>query len=80
MHTIWNPYIRVAQRILTCCFFARNDSLNLARLSELHFLYACKGRIDIGGIVTTIDGFLGVEPNPEDRVSRLNSLIKLLLR
>ena len=28
-----------------------------------------KGRIVIGGIVTTIARFLGIEPNPEDRVS-----------
>ena len=28
-----------------------------------------KGRIVIGGIVTTIASFLGVELNPEDRVS-----------
>ena len=28
-----------------------------------------KGRIVIGGIITTIARFLGVEPNPEDRVS-----------
>ena len=28
-----------------------------------------KSRIFIGGIVTTIARFLGVEPNPEDRVS-----------
>jgi len=27
------------------------------------------GRIVIGGIITTIARFLGVEPNPEDRVS-----------
>ena len=29
-----------------------------------------KGRIVIGGIVTTIARFLGVEPNPKGRVSR----------
>ena len=28
-----------------------------------------KGRIAIGGIITTIARFLGIEPNPEDRVS-----------
>ena len=28
-----------------------------------------KERIDIGGIVTTTARFLGVEPNPKDRVS-----------
>ena len=27
-----------------------------------------KGRIVVGGIITTIARFLGVEPNPEDRV------------
>ena len=27
-------------------------------------------KVDIGGIVTTIARFLGVEPNPEDRVSK----------
>jgi len=34
----WNPCIRVAQHILTCCFFAWDDSLNVSRLSELFFL------------------------------------------
>jgi len=33
-----NPCIRVAQRILAYCFFARDDSLNVLRLSELYFL------------------------------------------
>ena len=28
-----------------------------------------KGRIVIGEIITTIPSFLGVQPNPEDRVS-----------
>ena len=35
---IRNPCIRVAQRILACCFFAQDDSLNVLRLSELYFL------------------------------------------
>ena len=35
---IRNPCIRVAQRILACSLFARDDSLNVPRLSELYFL------------------------------------------
>jgi len=35
---IRNPCIRVAQRILTCLLFARDDSLNVPRLFELYFL------------------------------------------
>jgi len=35
---IRNSYIIVAQRILACCLFARADSLNVPRLSELCFL------------------------------------------
>jgi len=35
-----------------------------------------KGRIVIGGIVTTIARFLGVKLNPEDRVSRFERLDK----
>ena len=38
-----------------------------------------KGRIVIGDTVTTIAIFLGAEPNPEDRVSGSDGLIKLLL-
>jgi len=91
MH-IMNPCIRVAQRILACSLFARNDSLNVPRLSKLYFLPCMldgvqldpgsflarqlhsaaintKGKIVIGGIITTIARFLGVEPNPDDRVS-----------
>ena len=90
MH-ITNPCIRVAQRLLACSLFARNDSLNVLRLSELYFLsymldgvpldrasfltrqlhsaaISTKGRIVIDKIVTTIAIFLGIEPNPEDRV------------
>jgi len=93
---IRNPCIGVAQRILACSLFARDDSLNILRLSELNFLsymldghqlnlgsflvrqlhsatVSTIGRIVIGGIITTIARFLGVESNPED-------LIKLLLR
>jgi len=33
-----------------------------------------KGRIVIGGIITTITRFVGVELNPEDRVSELKRL------
>jgi len=89
---IWNPCIQVAQRILACCFFARDDNLKVTRLSKLYFLscildgvqldpgaflarqlysaaVSTKGRIVIGGVVTTITRFLGVEPNPKDRVS-----------
>jgi len=33
-----------------------------------------KGRIVIGGIVTTIARFLGIEPNPEDRVFKSERL------
>jgi len=36
---IRNPYIRVAQHILACCFFARNNSLNVPRLSVLYFMF-----------------------------------------
>jgi len=35
------------------------------------------GRIVIGGIVTTIARFLGVDPNLEDRVSGSKLLLKL---
>jgi len=35
---------------------------------------SAKRRIAIGGIVTTIARFLGVEPNPKDRVSRSERL------
>jgi len=38
-----------------------------------------KGRIVIGGIISTIARFLGIEPNPEDRVLDSSSLIKPLL-
>jgi len=37
---IRNPYIRVAQRLLTCGLFAREDSLNVPHQSELYFLYS----------------------------------------
>ena len=70
----------MAQRILACFWFARDDSLNVPRLFELYFLscmldgdqldlgsflarqlysvaVSTKGRIVIGGIVTTIDRF-----------------------
>jgi len=41
---------------------------NLAR--QLHSAaVSTKGRILIGGNVTTVAGFLGVESNPEDQVS-----------
>jgi len=89
---IRKPSIRVAQRILACSLFARDDSLNVLRLSELYFLSSmldgvqldpgsflarrlhsaavnAKGVILIGGIMTTIARYLGVEPNPENRVS-----------
>jgi len=37
---------------------------------QLHSaIVSTKGRIVIGGIITTIARFLGVEPNPEDKVS-----------
>jgi len=37
---------------------------------QLHSaVVSTKGRIVIGGIVTTIARLLGIEPNPEDRVS-----------
>ena len=35
---IRNPCIRVAQRILAYSLFARGDSVNVPRLSELYFL------------------------------------------
>jgi len=89
---IRNPCIRVAQRILACCFFAQDGSLNVSRLPELYFwscmldviqfnlssflanqLYSAtvstKGRVAICDIVTTIVRFLGIQPNPDDRVS-----------
>ena len=37
---IRNPYIRVAQRLLACGLFAREDSLNMPHLSQLYFLYS----------------------------------------
>ena len=37
---IRNPYIRVAQRLLAYGLFAREDSLNMPRLSELYFLHS----------------------------------------
>jgi len=47
---------------------------------QLHIAaISTKDRIVIGGIITTIARFLGVDPNPEDRVSDLGGLIKLLL-
>jgi len=39
-----------------------------------------KGRIVIGGIVTTIARFLGIEPNPKEVSLGLNGLIKAPLR
>ena len=33
------PGIRLAQRLLACGLFAREDSLNVPRLSELYLLY-----------------------------------------
>ena len=33
-----NPCIRVAQRILACSLFARDDNLNVSKLFELYFL------------------------------------------
>jgi len=95
---IRNPCIRVAQRLMSSGIFARDDSVNVPRLSELYFLscmfhgerldpgsflahqlYSAatgtKGRIVVGGIITSIARFLGIEPNPDDRVSgskRLN--------
>ena len=94
---IQNPYIRVAQRILVCCFFTQDDNLNIPSLSELYFLSCmlngaqldpeaflvgqlysatvnAKSMIAIGDIVTTIARFLGVESNPDDRVSRSERL------
>jgi len=89
---IRNPCIRVVQRILACCFFGPDDSLNVSRFSKLYFLscaldgvqldpssflamqlyssaVSTKGMMVIGGIVTTIARFLGIDPNPKDRVS-----------
>jgi len=89
---IRNLCVRVAQHILTCSLFARDVSLNVSRLYELHFLscmcdgdqldpglflarqlhsaiVSTKGRIVIDGIITTIARFLGIEPNPKDKVS-----------
>jgi len=37
---IRNPCIQVAQRLLACGLFARDDSLNVSHLSELYFLYS----------------------------------------
>ena len=34
---ITNPYIRVAQRLLACGLFAREDILTMSRLSKLYF-------------------------------------------
>jgi len=35
-----------------------------------------KGRIVVGGIITSITRFLGIEPNPNDRVSGCERLDK----
>jgi len=37
-----------------------------------------KGRIVIGGIITPIARFLGVEPNPDDQVSGFEQLDKVV--
>jgi len=71
--------------------FARDNSVNVPRLSEMYFLScmfqgnridsesfltrqlysaatSTKDRIVIGGIITSITRFLGIEPNPNNRV------------
>jgi len=45
---IRNPCIRVAQRIQAYCFFARDDSLNVSRLSELYFLSCMLSSVQLG--------------------------------
>jgi len=50
---IQNPCVRVAQRILACCFFAWDDSLNVPRLPELYFLSYM-----LDGIQTDLGEFL----------------------
>jgi len=100
---IRNPYITVAQPTLACSLFARDDSLNVSRLSKLYFLscmlddiqldpsfflarqlcstaVSTKGRIVIGGIITTIARFLGVKPNLRMEFLGPSSLIKLALK
>jgi len=92
----------VAQHILACCFFARDDSLNVPRLSKLYLLscmldgvqinlvvflaqqlycavVSTKGRIVIGGVITTIARFFGIKLNPEDRFSASERLQQALL-
>jgi len=79
--------------------FARDDNVDVPRLSEMYFLsymlegkridlgsflarqlysaaISTKGRIVIGGIVTSIARFLGIEPNPYDRVRESERLDK----
>jgi len=38
---------------------------------------SAKGRIVVGGIITSIVGFLGIEPDPNDRVSGSERLDKV---
>jgi len=96
---IGNLCIQVAQWILAFGLFARDDSMNNPRLSELYFLFYMlkgvridpgsflaqqlhsvanntKGRITIGGIITSIARFLGVEPRDDDKVHRSDGLDK----
>ena len=102
MHPYRNPCILVAQLILTYCFIARDDSLNVLRLSALYIvscmpdgvqigpraflarqLYGAavstKDRIVIGGVITTIARFLGVEPILRIEFLGPSGLIKSLL-
>ena len=88
---IWNPCIRVTERIMTLGIFARDDSDNVPPLSKMYFLScmlqgdridprsflarqlysaatSTKGPIVIRGIIISITRFLGIEPNPNDRV------------
>jgi len=55
--------------------------LGLFLARQLHSaIVSPKGRILIGGIVTAIARFSGIEPNPRVELSDLSGLIKLFLK
>jgi len=57
---------------ISCHLCLTVSSLTLGSFLAKHLYSAAvstKGRIVIGEIVTTIARFLGIEPNPDDRVS-----------
>ena len=89
---IRNPFIQVAQWMLVCRVFSRDDSPNVYAWRELYFLScvmnddcinprsflatqlysaatSTEGGITIGGYNYPITQYLGIEPNPEDKLS-----------